>query len=147
MIWISIVFLQGGRISEEFPLESSNSFSMNLDFVGEDIGYYKVFMPEFAGDEIFAQVLDSSDNVISEQSIHTKMSVGYFDYEKAGKYTIKITNISENQINLQVEFGDTNSQNMIPAGVVILVGSVMIIVASYMRLKNYKIEHPDENIL
>ena len=120
---------------------------MNLDFVGEDIGYYKVFMPEFAGDEIFAQVLDSSDNVISEQSIHTKMSVGYFDYEKAGKYTIKITNISENQINLQVEFGDTNSQNMIPAGVVILVGSVMIIVASYMRLKNYKIEHPDENIL
>ncbi len=147
MIWISIVFLQGDRISDEFPLESSNSFSMNLGFVGDDIGYYKVFMPEFAGDEVFVQVLDSSDNVISEQSIHTKMSVGYFDYEKAGKYTIKITNISENQINLQVEFGDTNSQNMIPAGVVILVGSVMIIVASYMRLKNYKIEHPDENIL
>ncbi|MEK6931375.1 MAG: hypothetical protein AABZ37_04295, partial [Thermoproteota archaeon] len=65
----------------------------------------------------------------------------------SGTYTAKITNPTENQINLQVEFGDANSENMIPSGVTILVGAVMIIISSYMKLKNYSIEQPDENIL
>ena len=146
IIWISIVFSQGERISDEFLLESTDSHMTNLDYSGKDIGYYKVFMPEFAGDKVFAQVLDVNGNVISEQSVHTKMSVGYFDYEKIGKYTLKITNISDKPINVEIEFGDTNSQNMIPAGIIVLVGTVMIICASYMKLKNYKIAHPDENI-
>lgn len=146
IIWISIVFSQGNRISDEFLLESTGSHMINLDFLGKDIGYYKVFMPEFAGDKIFAQVLDGNGNVISEQSIQTKMSVGYFDYEKNGKYNLKITNISDNLVGVQIEFGDTNSQNMIPAGIMILVGTTMIIFASYVKLKNYKIAHPDENI-
>ena len=146
MIWISAVFLDGDRITEEFLLESANSHSMSMDFLEEDIGYYKVFMHEFSGNEVFVQVLDSSGNVISEQSIHTKMAVGYFDYKKYGEYTLKITNISKEPIDLQIEFGDTNSQNMIPSGVLVLVGTIMIIFASYMRLKNYKITQPDENI-
>ena len=61
-------------------------------------------------------------------------------------HTIKITNISKNQIDLQVEFGNTNSQEMIPAGILIVIGTVMIIVISYMKIRNYKIEQPDENI-
>ncbi|QUC64371.1 hypothetical protein NsoK4_08065 [Nitrosopumilus sp. K4] len=144
--WISMVFLQGDRISEEFLLESSNSHKIDMSFAGEDIGYYKVFMPNFSGDEVFVQVLDTVGNVISEQSVHTKMSVAYFDYEKTGKYSVKIVNVSKNPINIQVEFGDTNSKEMIPAGIIILVGSIMIILASYMKLKNYKIAQPDENI-
>jgi hypothetical protein len=35
---------------------------------------------------------------------------------------------------------------MIPAGVLILVGAITIIVISYLKIKNYKIEQPDENI-
>jgi hypothetical protein len=146
MIWISAVFLEGDRISEELILESENSQSVSLEFVGEDIGYYKVFIPEFSGDEIFTQVLDTKGNVVSEQNIHTKMAVGYFDYKETGKYTLKVTNISEDPIDLQVEFGNTNSQNMIPSGIIILFGAILIIFASYMKLKNYKIAHPDENI-
>lgn len=146
IIWISIVFLQGDRISEEFLLEPSESYKLDMSFAGEDIGYYKVFMPNFAGDEVFVQVLDDVGNVISEQSIHTKMSVMYFDHEKIGKYSTKILNVSENPIIIQVEFGDTNSHEMIPAGILILIGVVVIILASYMKLKNYKIAQPDENI-
>ena len=52
----------------------------------------------------------------------------------------------KNQIDLQVEFGNTNSQEMIPAGILIVIGTVMIIVISYMKIRNYKIEQPDENI-
>ncbi len=146
MIWISIVFLDVNRISEEFLLEQSNSHNIELPFAGADIGYYRIFMPEFSGEEIFVQILDINSNIVSEQIVQTKMSVGYFDFDKTGTYSIKIVNISKNTINLQVEFGNTNSQNMIPSGVMVLVGAVIIIIASYMKLKNYRIEQPDENI-
>ncbi len=146
MIWISFVFLQGDRISEEVVLKSTNSHDIELNFNGKGIGYYKVFMPEFTGNQVFVHILDRNQNIISEEIIQTKMSVGYFDFEKSGIYTIKITNPSENQINLQVELGDANSEDMIFPGVIILIGAVMIIVSSYMKLKNYNIEQPDENI-
>ena len=84
--------------------------------------------------------------MIQEEKIQTKMSVGYFDFSKNGTYTIKITNISKNQIDVQIEFGNTNSQEMIPAGILIVVGSVIIMIMSYLKIKNYKIEQPDENI-
>jgi len=103
-------------------------------------------IPEFGGEKIFVQILDPKNNVIQEEKIQTKMSVGYFDFSKNGMHTIKITNISKNQIDLQVEFGNTNSQEMIPAGILIVIGTVMIIVISYMKIRNYKIEQPDENI-
>ncbi len=147
MIWISFVFLQGDRIAEEIVLKSSDSHDVKLSFVGKGVGYYKIFIPQFARDQIFVQILDKNLNVMSEKSVQTKMSVGYFDFEKSGTYSIKITNPTENQINLQVEFGDANSENMIPPGMMILVGAVMIIISSYMKLKNYSIEQPDENIL
>ena len=103
-------------------------------------------MPNFSGEEIFVQILDTNENVIQEEKIQTKLSVGYFDFNKDGEFTIKITNISKNEIDLQVEFGNTNSQKMIPAGMMILIGSIVIIMMSYVRLKNYNIEQPDENI-
>jgi len=147
MIWISLVFLQGDKISEEIVLKSTNSYDLELNFNGKGIGYYKVFIPEFARNQVFVQILDNNQNVISEENVQTKMSVGYFDFEKSGTYTVKLTNPSENQINLQVEIGDAESETMIPPGVVILVGAVMIIVSAYMKLKNYRIEQPEENIL
>lgn len=147
MIWISFVFLQGDKISEEFVLKSTNSYDMELSFSGKDIGYYKIFMPEFTGEQVFVQILDDNLNVISEENIQTKMSVGYFDFEKSGKYTLRISNLSENQVNLDIEFGETNSETMIPPGIMILIGVVMIIVMSYVKLKNYNIEQPDKNIL
>ena len=147
MIWISLVFLQGDKISEEIVLKSSNSHDVELSFNGKGVGYYKIFMPEFVRDKVFVQILDENQNIISEENVHTKMSVGYFDFEKSGTYTAKITNPTENQINLQVEFGDASSVTMIPPGVMILIGAVMIIVVSYLKLKNYNIEQPDKNIL
>lgn len=147
MIWISFVFLQGDRISEEIVLKSANSHDLEMNFEGRGVGYYKIFMTEFAGDQVFVQILDKNLNVISEESVQTKMAVGYFDFEKSGTYTAKITNPTENEINLEIELGDANSETMIPPGGMILVGAVMIIFSSYMRLKNYNIEQPDKNIL
>ncbi len=146
IIWISFIFVETEKIQDTILLKQSNSFELKLEFTGVDIGFYRIYMPEFSGEEVFAQILDPKDNVIREEQIQTKMSVGYFDFNEDGTHTVKVTNISKNQINLQVEFGNTNSLQMIPAGVLILVGSVTMIVMSYLKIKNYKIEQPDENI-
>ena len=146
MIWISLVFLEGEKITDEFQLESNDSHSVSMNFKDSGIGFYKIFMPEYLGHEIFVQVRDMNKNIISEQNVHTKMSVGYFKFEKSGKYTINLSNVSKDQINLQVELGETNSQNLIPSGMMILVGAIIIMITSFLKLKNYKIEHPDENI-
>ncbi len=146
IIWISFIFVETEKIQEATLLKQSNSFELKLEFSGLDIGFYRVYMPEFTGEEVFVQILDAKDNVIREERIQTKMSVGYFDFNEDGTYAVKVTNISKNQINLQVEFGDTNSLQMIPSGILILVGSLTMIVMSYLKIKNYKIEQPDENI-
>jgi len=146
IIWISFIFVETEKTYDTILLKQSDSFELNSEFEGVDIGFYRVYMPEFAGEEVFVQILDTKDNVIQEEQVQTKMSVGYFDFNEDGTHTVKVTNISKNQINLQVEFGNTNSQQMIPAGVLILVGAITIIVISYLKIKNYKIEQPDENI-
>ena len=146
MIWISVIFVETEKTHDSVLLKQSNSFELKSEFLGIDIGFYKVYIPEFTGEEVFVQILDQKDNVIQEEKIQTKMSVGYFDFNENGMHTIKITNISKNLIDLQIEFGNTNSQKMIPAGVLILVGAITIIVMSYLKIKNYNIEQPDENI-
>ncbi len=146
IIWISFIFIETEKIHDGILLKESDSFELKSEFTGVDIGFYRIYMPEFSGEEVFVQVLDTKNNVIQEQKIQTKMSVGYFDFNGDGTYTVKVTNISKNQINLQVEFGNTNSQEMIPAGIFILVGAITMIIMSYLKIKNYKMAQPDENI-
>jgi len=146
MIWVSITFNETEKIHDSILLEQSSSFEVKSSFSGIDIGYYKLYMPEFSGDEVFVQIIDVNQNVIQEQKVKTKMSVGYFDFNENGLYTVKITNISDNPINLQVEFGNTNSQKMFPPGIMILTGAVALMIISYMKIRNYNIEQPEENI-
>ena len=146
IVWISFIFVEAEKTQDIILLKQSNSFELKSEFTGIGIGFYRIYMPEFSGEEVFVQVLDGKDNVLQEELIQTKMSVGYFDFSENSTHTIKVTNISKNQINLQIEFGNTNSRQMIPAGVLILVGAVSMIVMSYLKIKNYKIEQPDENI-
>jgi len=103
-------------------------------------------MPEFNNESVFVQILDKNLNVIQEQKVNTKFSVAYFDFNKNGVYTIKVSNISKKSIDLQIEFGDTHSQKMLAPGIMILVGSLIMMLISYLKIKNYNIEQPDENI-
>ncbi len=79
MVWISFVFVETEKVHDSILLKQSKSFELKSEFTGVDIGFYKIYMPEFTGEEIFVQILDTKDNVIQEQKIQTKMSVGYFD--------------------------------------------------------------------
>ena len=146
MIWISFIFDETEKGYDSILLKQSNSFELKSEFLGTDIGYYKVYMPEFSGEEIFVQILDTNNNIIQEQKIQTKMSVGYFDFNENGIHTLKVTNVSKNPIDLQIEFGNTNSQKMIPPGIMVFVGAVVMMIIAYMKIKNYNIEQPEENI-
>jgi hypothetical protein len=146
MVGVSLTFNETEKTHDSVLLKESNSFKTKSEFTGSDIGYYKFYMPEFSGEEIFVQILDTKDNIIQEQRIQTKMSVGYFDFSENGMHTLKVTNISKNPINLQIEFGNTNSQKMFPTGIMILAGALLMMIMSYFKIKNYKIEQPEENI-
>ena len=146
MIWVSVIFNETEKNHDSVILKKSNSMETKLEFTGEDIGYYKVYMPEFTRESVFVQILDKNLNIIQEQKINTKFSVGYFDFDKDGIYTMKVSNISENSIILQTEFGNTHSEKMVAPGIMILLGSLIIMLSSYLKIKNYNIEHPDENI-
>ncbi len=146
MIWVSIIFNETEKTHDSILLEQSSSFEVKSDFSGVDIGYYKLYMPEFSGDKVFVQIIDVNQNVIQEQKVKTKMSVAYFDFSETGLYTARITNISENPINLQVELGNTNSQKMFTPGIMILIGAVTLMIISYVKIRNYNIEQPEENI-
>ena len=146
MVWTAFIFDETEKKYDSIVLKESNSFEVKSQFFGIDIGYYKLYMPEFAGEEIFIQILDPKENVIAEQMVQTKMSVAYFDFNEDGEYTLKITNIAKNQIDVQIEFGNTNSQKMLPSGIMVLVGALVMMIMSYMKIKNYNIEQPEENI-
>ena len=148
MVWVSVILNETEKNHEEIVLKKSNSIESKIELTGKnEIGYYKIYMPEFDKEKkVFVQILDTNLNVIKEQKINTKFLVSYFDFNKDVIYTIKVSNISENQVNVQIEFGDTNSQEMVVPGVMILLGSLLIMLISYLKIKNYKIEQPDENI-
>lgn len=146
MIWVSVIFNETEKNHEDTLLKKSSSVESKLEFAGVDIGYYKIYMPEFNNESVFVQILDKNLNVIQEQKVNTKFSVAYFDFSRDGVYTIKVSNISENSINVQIEFGDTHSQKMVAPGIMILVGSLIMMLISYLKIKNYNIEQPDENI-
>ena len=146
MIWVSVIFNETEKNHDSVVLQKSNSIESKLDFSGVGIGYYKIYIPEFSNQNVFVQILDKNLNVIQEQKVNTKFSVAYFDFNKDGIYTIKVSNISEKSINLQIELGDTQSQKMITPGIMILLGSLIMMLISYLKIKNYNIEQPDENI-
>ena len=146
MIWVSVIFNETEKNHDSTLLKESNSIESKLEFSGIGIGYYKIYMPEFNNENVFVQILDKNFNVIQEQKVNIKFSVAYFDFDNDGVYTIKVSNISENTIDLQIEFGDTHSQKMVTPGIMILLGSLIMMLVSYLKIKNYNIEQPDENI-
>lgn len=145
-VWMGAIFAGGQKAAGHAQLERGASLEAMASLAGSDIGFYRIHMPEFAGDEVFVQILDPGGNVVGEDIIQTRMSVGYFDYGMGGEYAARATNVSQGMVAVELEFGETRSKEMAPAGVLVLVGSVTLVAATYHRIKNYSMAQPDENI-
>ncbi len=146
IVAIVIIFDSNQKVTSSVILEREETANVNLDLSYSGIGYYKITIPDFDEQMIFVQIEDSIGNVISDKKIQTKMSVNYFDFPSGGKYTLKITNISEESTSLQVEFGNTDVSTIRIPAIVLGIGVILILFSVYKRLRNYNTAQPDENI-
>ena len=146
IVAIIIIFDSNQKTVSSIMLEREETSNVNLDLKDNGIGYYKITIPNFDGQMIFVQITDRVGNVISDKKIQTKMSVNYFDFPSGGKYSLKITNISEKSTNLQVEFGNTDVLALRIPAIISGIGIILILFSVYKRLKNYSTAQPDENI-
>ena len=112
-----------------------------------DVGYVKTHMPSFDGNTIFVQVVDPGGNIIEDKKIQTRMAINYFEVTQDGTHSIKATNLGHKPVHLEIEYGQTNSGNLLYSGAAIFVGTVMVVIAAYRKLKGHYITaQPDENI-
>ncbi len=145
VVLVGYGFYEGEKISQTFLLDTEQTESLDLRLQDSGIGFYKISVPDL-GDSVFIQIVDSQHNVLADKKIKTKTAINYFDFETSDVYTIKVTNLSDHQISVQIEFGDTSVSQIRYPGIVLYVGVVLLMISGYRRLKNYKIAQPDENI-
>jgi len=144
VVFVGYGFYEGEKISQTFLLDTEQTESLDLRLQDSGISFYKISVPDL-GDSVFIQIVDSQHNVLADKKIETKTAVNYFDFENSDVYTIKVTNLSDHQISVQIEFGDINLSQIRYPGIVFYVGVVLLMISGYRRLKNYKIAQPDEN--
>jgi|TARA_B110001454_G_scaffold125122_1_gene116758 hypothetical protein len=141
-----IIFSESDKSYQFMTLKQTESNEISLYFYAEDIGYYKITIPEFQGQGVFYRIVDDDYDTVSKGISETKMSIRYFDVKESGMYTMIITNLSQEKMDYEIEIGSTDANKiMIPAGIM-FAGGLLLLFTSYMKLKNYRIEQPDENI-
>ncbi len=145
VIWSAYTFSENQKIVESFSLESTETKTLEINLIGKDIGFYKVSLPEL-GDAVFVQIQNSKGSVIADKNLETKSAVNYFEFSDSDIYMMKITNLSDYTLDVDVEFGQTNVSEMRYSGIIVLVGVILMIFGSYNYLKNYKIAQPEEKI-
>ena len=141
-----IIFSEAERTLQSMLLKQIESDEISQYFEAGDIAYHKISIPEFEGQGVFYRIVNEDYDTISKGIAETKMSIRYFDVKESGAYTVILTNLAQEKMNYDIEIGSTNSLMMsMPAGVM-FVGGLLLLFTSYMKLKNYRIEHPDEKI-
>ncbi|KAG2473824.1 MAG: hypothetical protein NPMRTH4_880004 [Nitrosopumilales archaeon] len=145
VIGVGFNFSESEKISQSFHLDREQVTSFDLKLQNQGIGFYKISIPDL-GDAVFIQVLDTEGNILADKKIETKMAVNFYDFESSGVYTIKVTNLSDHTIPIDIEFGDTNVSQIKNPGIILFCGIMLMIISGYIKLKNYKIAQPDENI-
>ena len=141
-----IIFSEAERTLQSMLLKEIESDEISQYFEAGDIAYHKISIPEFEGQGVFYRIVNEDYDTISKGIAETKMSIRYFDVKESGAYTIILTNLAQEKMNYEVEIGSTNAIMIsMPAGVM-FIGGLLLLFTSYMKLKNYRTEQPDENI-
>ena len=141
-----IIFSESDKTEQFMTLKQTESDELALYFEAGDIGYYKITIPEFDGQGVFFRIVDEDYDTISKGIAETKMSIRYFDVKESGIYTMILTNLAQEKMDCEIEIGSTDAiRIMIPAGIM-FTGGLLLLFTSFMKLKNYRTEQPDENI-
>ena len=141
-----IIFSESDKTEQFMTLKQTESDELALYFEAGDIGYYKITIPEFDGQGVFFRIVNENHDTISKGIAETKMSIRYFDVKESGIYTMILTNLAQEKMDCEIEIGSTDAiRIMIPAGIM-FTGGLLLLFTSFMKLKNYRTEQPDENI-
>ena len=144
-IWVALVFSTTEKISQDLNIGTKESTNIDLDLKNKGLGFYKITIQNYSKETILVTVLDPQGNTIELKRIGTKMSVNYFEFSYTGKYTLEITNLSENPIQITAEFGNTKAAEFTYPSFIALIGACLIAWSGYKRMLNYSTAHPEEN--
>jgi hypothetical protein len=141
-----IIFSESDKIQQVMTLKQTESNQVSLYFEVGDIGYHKITIPEFDGQGVFFRIVNENHDTVSKGISETKMSIRYFDVKESGTHTMILTNLAQEKMDCEIEIGSTDATRiMIPAGIM-FTGGLLLLFTSFMKLKNYRTEQPDENI-
>lgn len=141
-IWIGMVFSYAVKDLENFNLDKLDSANIPLVLYGNGIGFYEISSNQY-NNSILVKVLDSNGNYLNMRTITNKETVNYFVFQHTGKFTLELTNLSANSVQLTVEFGDTKYQEFLIPSLMILVGACLLMFTGYTKLRNYMTAQPE----
>lgn len=141
-IWIGMVFSYAVKDLENFSLDKLDSANIPLVLYGNGIGFYEISSNQY-NNSILVKVLDSNGNYLNMKTITNKETVNYFVFQHTGKFTLELTNLSANSVQLTVEFGDTKYQEFLIPSLMILVGACLLMFTGYTKLRNYMTAQPE----
>lgn len=145
-IWIWITFSGSEKISYTIRLDPKEIFTQSLDLTKKGYGYYTILMPDYSSQKVSVQIFNPHGDIISDKEISTKMSVNYFEFDYGGKYSLKITNLSEKSVSVDLDFGNLREPELKIPMIISFSGMGLIIFSAYRRLSNHRTAHPEENI-
>jgi len=144
-IWVALAFSTTEKTSQDLSIGTKESVNLDLDLKDKGLGFYKIIIPSYSKETLLVKVLDPQGNMIDLKRIETKMSVNYFEFSYAGRYTLEITNLSENPIQIDAEFGNTKAVEFTFPSFIALIGVCLIVWSGYKRLRDYSTAQPEEN--
>lgn len=142
VLWMSLIFSNGIYESDLISLTPENSKTFHIPLTGEGIAFYEINIKNYQQNPLFVQILEPKGNIIAEQQIHTILSENYFDFSTNGNYVIRVTNISDQNTEFSIRYGDTKLEELLIPEIITFIGSSILIYAIFRRMKLYSIAHP-----
>ncbi len=139
---MALIFSEGNYESEKIMIYPQKSTSFEIPLTGNGIAFYEIYIHNYRQTPLFAQILDPNGNIIAEQKIHTIFSENFFDFDTDGNYVIRITNISEKNLEFNIKYGDTKIEELRIPELVTFIGSSILIYGIFRKMKSYSIAHP-----
>ncbi|MFQ5573700.1 MAG: hypothetical protein ACE5EJ_05570 [Nitrosopumilaceae archaeon] len=142
IVGMTLIFSEGIYESELIILNPEKSTTFEISLNGHGIAFYEINIHNYQQTPLFAQILDPLGNIIAEQKIHTILSENFFDFNTDGNYIIRITNISEKNLEFNIKYGDTKIEELRIPELITFIGSSILIYGIFRKMKNYSIAHP-----
>ena len=142
VVWMSLIFSEGIKESDLISINPQNSKTFDISLTSQGIAFYEIHIKNYQQNPLFVQILEPKGNIIAEQKIHTILSENFFNFKSNGNYIIRVTNISEQNTEFSISYGDTKLEKLLIHEIITFVGSSLLVYNIFIIMKNYSIAQP-----